>query len=308
MSDILVDSNGERVTMSCGGYYIVPHIWGGSEHTPQWPKDSDGQSIIFKHTSFKMHILPSGIIYGSGSDEHGKFSVSGAMLGDEIQFSKSYEYVALGGYFVGKRIPGPISKICQFSGVWGQAEDEKKERQWVITGVVGDEDQHSLKHPAEGEWGGHFLDNRFLDKVISMPSDNMSPITMSIKAAGVYKLGEPFDFVGNGNDKVGTFSVKGTAKEDGTFEMIKTYTDNGNGWKYQGVYDGDETIGGIWGPIGGGKAGGTFTFTKKGSGPTKPVPGRNIIQSALTEADSAAHQGGAIIGNTIGTIKKGLHF
>ncbi|PPR05880.1 hypothetical protein CVT24_006634 [Panaeolus cyanescens] len=141
----------------------------------------------------------------------------------------------------------------------------------------------------------------------------MSLVT-SLDPAVTYNAAGPFSIIGNGADDVGAFKIKGTVTSDGQWEVTKSY--DTHSWKYQGRFDGNSTIAGIWRPLDGSTAGGSFTFYKQAkldtliAAKTMPTGGSfgitapATLDSALKDAAASHNQG--IASSNILALSKGF--
>ncbi|PPR05879.1 hypothetical protein CVT24_006633 [Panaeolus cyanescens] len=259
------------------------------------------------YSTFKLTVLANGVIYGSGSDKPGPFVLSGALINDDIRFIKLYTNSSTTWKYIGKRLPGAVGNVYQFAGAWGYVNSDRQDGQWAFTGIATG--TTIPKHPTEGQWvGNYFYGSNTADN-----THKMSLVT-SLDPAVTYNAAGPFSIIGNGADDVGAFKIKGTVTSDGQWEVTKSY--DTHSWKYQGRFDGNSTIAGIWRPTDGSTAGGSFTFYKQAkldtliAAKTMPTGGSfgitapATLDSALKDAAASHNQG--IASSNILALSKGF--
>ncbi|KAF9032786.1 hypothetical protein BJ165DRAFT_1598987 [Panaeolus papilionaceus] len=261
------------------------------------------------YSTFKITVLANGVIYGSGSDKPGPFVLSGALIGDDIRFIKLYTNSTTTWKYIGKRLPGAVGNVYQFAGAWGYVNSDRQDGQWAFSGVATG--TTAPKHPTEGQWvGNYFYGSNTTDN-----THKMSLVT-SLNPAVAYNAAGPFSIVGNGADDVDAFKISGTVSADGQWDVTKTYNTKPYVWKYQGRFDGNSTIAGIWRPTDGSSAGGSFTFYKQAKLDTliaaKAIPTGGAfgatapatLDSALKDAAASHNQG--IAGSNILALTQGF--
>ncbi|KAF9032780.1 hypothetical protein BJ165DRAFT_1598981 [Panaeolus papilionaceus] len=235
------------------------------------------------------------------------FVLSGALIGDDIRFVKLYTNSATAWKYIGKRLPGAVGNVYQFAGAWGSVNSDRQDGQWAFSGVATG--TTIPKHPTEGQWVGNYFYG-------SDTSDNTHKMTLltSLDPAVNYNSAGPFSIIGNGADDVGTFKIKGKVTSDGEWEVTKSYSTHG--WTYQGRFDGNSTIAGIWRPTDGSSAGGSFTFYKQAkldtliaakimpTGGAYGVSSPATLDSALKDAAASHNQG--ITGSNILALAQGF--
>ncbi|PPQ67912.1 hypothetical protein CVT24_003175 [Panaeolus cyanescens] len=236
------------------------------------------------YTSFKLMVLPSGVVYGSGDDLDGRFVVTGALIGDDIRLAKSYTEPPKSKTlkFIGKRLTVATGNVYQFAGAWGHTNSKHRLGLFVFSGVA--RGGSIPTHPIEGQWyvnityvptednlSGNYgiLSSRVGSFTHgsdpSAPKHRMAVFASRRQRSRNSNSGsstDTFSVIGIGADDIGTFKITGSTKCDGSWEVIKYYDDSGVFWDYRGKFDGEKTISGVWRHIIG-MIRGTFTLVKQ---------------------------------------------
>lgn len=112
-------------------------------------------------------------------------------------------------------------------------------------------------------------------------------ITLGLDFSQFYRPDGPYALVGTGTDGIGNFRLKGTVTKvnpngsGGEFDVMKGYGSESSGWtwRYQGKYDGRDSVGGTWGPVNGGGSGGSFQLSQTSK---LPIPTAKAVLPATT--------------------------
>ncbi|PPQ63906.1 hypothetical protein CVT24_010373 [Panaeolus cyanescens] len=80
----------------------------------------------------------TGVIYGFGQDNPGKFCITGVLVGGDLRFIKSYRGNTSASWkYVGRLISSAENDgIIRFAGGWGSPYGRRRDGQWVLAGVI----------------------------------------------------------------------------------------------------------------------------------------------------------------------------
>ncbi|KAF9045380.1 hypothetical protein BJ165DRAFT_1477091 [Panaeolus papilionaceus] len=90
-------------------------------------------------TELQINVDPeTGVIYGGGHDNPGRFTVTGILVDNEMRFIKSYRGNTSASWkYVGKRLPSAENDgIMRFAGGWGSPYGSRNDGQFVFAAVI----------------------------------------------------------------------------------------------------------------------------------------------------------------------------